>query len=171
MPLGIPEAMKEEHEELHRELAETTKIRGKVGEAAKKVARVLHPHFEKENELALPVIGVARELAEGKTSQDFPRALELHEKFKSEYEKMLQEHVEIVKALEALEKAAKASKKRGAVEFARKLRLHAKTEEDLTYPAVLMVGKLLRTAKAYCKFCGALMSDSPFCLKCAKSNI
>lgn len=163
--------MKDEHEELHRELAKATKIRGKVGEEAKKVARVLHPHFEKENRLALPVIGVVRELAEGKASQDFPRALELHEKFKSEYERMLQEHVEIVKALEALEKAASASKKKRAAEFARKLRLHAKTEEDLTYPAVLMVGKLLKTAKSNCKFCGAQMSDSPFCPRCGKSNI
>jgi len=171
MPLGIPEAMKEEHEELHRELAKATEIRGKVGEAAKKVAQVLHSHFERENELALPVIGLARELAEGKTSQDFPKALELADKFKLEYEKMLQEHVEIVKALEGLEKAAKASKKRGAVEFARKLRLHAKIEEELTYPTVLMAGKLLKTAKAYCKFCGAQMSNSPFCPKCGKSNI
>jgi len=56
--------MKEEHEELHRELAEATKIRGKVGHAAKKVVQVLHRHFERENDLALPVIGVAKELAE-----------------------------------------------------------------------------------------------------------
>ena len=50
--------MEEEHEELHAELAKATKMRGKVGEAAKKVAEVLHPHFEKENEIALPVVGV-----------------------------------------------------------------------------------------------------------------
>jgi len=171
MPLGIPEGMKEEHEELHRELAEATKIRGKVGHAAKKVAQVLHPHFERENELALPVIGVARELAEGKTSPDFHKALELAEKFKLEYEKMLQEHVEIVKALDELERVSKQAKKNAVVEFARKLELHAKTEEGLTYPAVLMAGKLLKTARAYCKFCGAQMSDSPFCPKCGKSNV
>lgn len=117
---------------------------GKVGEAARKVAHVLHPHFERENELALPVIGVTRELAEDKTSLDFPKALELCEKFKPEYEKMLQEHVEIVNALNELEKAARKAKKASVVDFVRKLKLHAKTEEDLTYPAVLMAGKLLK---------------------------
>jgi hypothetical protein len=144
MPLGIPKAMEEEHEELHQELRKATKVRGKVGEAAKRVAEVLHSHFERENELALPVIGVAKELAEGKTSMDFPQALELADKFKLEYEKMLQEHVEIVKTLDELEKVAKQMKKRDVVEFTRKLKLHAKTEEDLTYPAVLMAGKLLK---------------------------
>jgi hemerythrin-like domain-containing protein len=144
MPLGIPKAMEEEHEELHAELAKATKTRRKVGEAAKKVAEVLHPHFEKENEIALPVIGVARELAEGKTSPDFPKALELCDKFKAEYEKMLQEHVGIVKTLDLLQKVAKTYKEKGVLEFVRKLKNHAKTEEDLTYPAVLMVGRLLK---------------------------
>jgi len=144
MPLGISKAMEEEHEELHAALAKATKMRGKVGEAAKKVAEVLHPHFEKENEIALPVIGVARELAEGKTSPDFPKALELCDKFKAEYEKMLQEHVEIVRTLDALGKVAETYKKKDVLEFVRKLKNHAKTEEDLTYPAVLMVGKLLQ---------------------------
>jgi hypothetical protein len=144
MPLAIPEAMNEEHEELHEELRKTTKLPGAVGKAAKEVAQVLHPHFERENELALPVINVARTLAEDKTSPDFNAALDLADKFKLEYEKMLQEHVEIVKALEQLEKAARKAKKKTVVEFARKLKLHAKTEEDLTYPAVLMAGKLLR---------------------------
>ena len=143
MPLGIPKAMEEEHQELHQELRYATKVRGRVGEAAKRVAVVLHPHFERENELALPVVGVAREVVEGKSSPDFPKALELAGKFKGEYEKMLQEHVDIVKALDGLEKAARTAKKQAVIRFTRKLKAHARTEEDLTYPAVLMVGQLL----------------------------
>ncbi len=136
--------MKEEHEELHQELKEATEIPGKVGQAAKKVAQILHPHFEKENELALPEIGVARELAEGKTSPDFAAAKKLCDKFSAEYPKMLEEHVGIVNALEELEKAAKTAGKRDVVEFTKKLKLHAKTEEALTYPAAIMIGKLLK---------------------------
>jgi chromosome segregation ATPase len=128
-----------EHEELYEALRKATKLLGKVGRA-----QVLHPHFERENELALQVIGIARELAEEKTSADYPKALELFEKFEPEYEKMLQEHVKIVKALDELEKAVKKAKKKAVINFAHKLRLHAKTEEDLTYPAVPMAGKLLK---------------------------
>ena len=135
--------MEEEHEELHQELRKITKMRGKIGGAAVRVAEVLHPHFERENELALPVIGVARELVEGKSSPDFPKALELADKFKAEYQRMLQEHVEIIRALDELEKAARRAKKQAVIRFTRKLKAHARTEEDLTYPAVLMVGKFL----------------------------
>jgi hypothetical protein len=98
----------------------------------------------KENELALPLIGVARELAVERMPADFRKALELFERFRPEYEKMIQEHLEIVKALDELEKAAKKAKKASAIDFVRKLKLHARTEEDLTYPAALMVGKLLK---------------------------
>jgi len=143
MPLGIPNEMEKEHEELHKELRKATKMRGRVGEAAVRVAEVLHPHFERENELALPVIGVARELAEGKSSPDFPKALELANTFKAEYQRMLQEHVEIVKALDELEKAARRAKKHAVIRFTRELKAHARTEEALTYPTVLMTGKLL----------------------------
>jgi len=45
----------------------------------------LHPRFVRENELALPVIGVTREVAEGKRPPDFNKALELATKFKAEY--------------------------------------------------------------------------------------
>jgi len=136
--------MMEEHEELHNELKNATRIRGAVGKAAKHVAEVLHPHFEKENELALPIIGVTRELGEGKASEDYSKALELFERFRPEYENMLKEHEEIVNALEKLEAAARKVKNRGVLKFAHELKLHAKTEEDLTYPAVLMAGRLLK---------------------------
>jgi hypothetical protein len=144
MPLGIPEGMKEEHEELHDQLRKAVRMPGTVGKAAKLVADALHPHFEREDELALPVVGIMRELAEGKTSPDYHRALQLCEQFKVEYERMLQEHAEIVKALGELENAARKSKKLGVLDFARKLKMHARTEEDLTYPAVLMAGRLLK---------------------------
>ena len=144
LPFGIPKTMIEEHEELHNELRKATKIPGSVGKAAKHVAEVLHPHFEKENELALPIIGITRELGEGKSSEDFSKAAELFERFRPEYENMLKEHVEIVAALNKLEEAARRAKKRTVLKFAQKLKLHAKTEEDLTYPAVLMAGKLLK---------------------------
>jgi len=65
----IPEAMAEEHEELHAELRKAIKIPGSVGKAARQAAEVLHPHFERENELALPVIGITKELAEANSPQ------------------------------------------------------------------------------------------------------
>jgi hypothetical protein len=54
MRLMIPHSLRVEHEELHAELAKATREGGQVGEAAKAVAKVLHPHFLREEEYALP---------------------------------------------------------------------------------------------------------------------
>jgi hypothetical protein len=47
MKFQIPEPMKKEHEELRAELKKAITVGGKIGEAAKVVADVLHPHFER----------------------------------------------------------------------------------------------------------------------------
>lgn len=56
---------------------------------------------------------------------------------------MLQEHVEIVKALDELEKAAGRPKKHALIRFTRKLTAHVRTVEDLTYLTVLLIGNCL----------------------------
>lgn len=143
MPLRIPRSMKEEHRVLHRELVKTINLGGQVGSAAREVAKTLHPHMKRENKLALPVIGITRELAEGKMPPDLSDAFDLSIKFKSEHKRMLQEHAKIVKALNKLERAAIGAKRRDVVLLAKRLKLHVQTEEELTYSAVLMAARLL----------------------------
>ena len=145
MALATPSVIKEEHEELHRLLSKLSAIRGRVGEEARKVEEVLKPHFEKEEELALPLLGLLKNIAEEKPVEDPQRAAELADKFAAEYEKMLQEHIEIAKALESLETAARRAKKRTVLSFAKNLRRHAKLEEEILYPAALLIRKSLRT--------------------------
>jgi hypothetical protein len=48
MNFQIPLILKAEHEELHGELARATKAGGRTVEAAKAVAKLMHPHFVKE---------------------------------------------------------------------------------------------------------------------------
>jgi len=50
MELKVPESLELEHEELHSRLVKAIEQGGDAGEAAKAVAEVLHPHFEKEEE-------------------------------------------------------------------------------------------------------------------------
>ena len=44
--------------ELHKQLYKSIKQGGKIGEAAKAVADILHLHFEKEEEYVLPPLGL-----------------------------------------------------------------------------------------------------------------
>ena len=53
---------------------------------------------------------------------------------------MLEEHKQIVGALENLTHAAKQENKSEYIHFAEKLKLHAQTEEEVLYPAAILVG-------------------------------
>jgi hypothetical protein len=144
MKFETPHPLKVEHEELHAELAEATKAGGAIGDAAVGVATVLHPHFLKEEEYAMPPLGLLSALVQGQITPEMSEALTMTDRLKAELTQMLEEHKAIVAALGVLTSAAKKEKKMQYVRFAEKLILHAKTEEEVLYPASILVGEYLK---------------------------
>lgn len=140
----IPASLKAEHDEIHKELLRATKAGGKTGEAARAVAEVLHAHFVKEEEIAMPPLGLLRALADGPVRPEMAKVLELTDKLRKDLPAMLKEHEAITRALDALAAAAKDENKPEARHFAEKLKQHAKTEEEVLYPAALLVGEFVR---------------------------
>lgn len=54
MKFKIPLPLQQEHEALHERLRLATQAEGEVGEAAKTLAQLMHPHLVKEDQFALP---------------------------------------------------------------------------------------------------------------------
>ena len=146
MEFQIPPPLKSEHEELHAELTEIIRAGGQIGEAAQAVAEALHPHFVKEEESALPPLGLLRLLAKGKVSSEMREVLSMTDRLKRELPQMLQEHKAIVAKLEDLIELAKREGRMEPARFAKKLILHAQTEEEVLYPASLLIGDYLRVS-------------------------
>jgi MoxR-like ATPase len=144
MDFTIPHTMEIEHEELHRELRKGTREGGETGEAAKKVAKILHPHFVKEEDFALPPLGLLPLLSKGKVTPDMKDILLMTDKLKAELNQMLKEHRQILTALKKLVSAAKKERKLEYLRFADRLTLHAKAEEELYYPAAMLVGEYVK---------------------------
>jgi hemerythrin superfamily protein len=144
MEFNIPSALKREHEELHKELTKATKEGGSTGEAARSVARILHPHFVKEEEYALPPLGLLTHLTKGETTPDMKSVLKMTDKLKRALPQMLEEHKAIVGALEKLADAAREQGKTEYITFSEKLTLHAQTEEQILYPAALLIGEYVK---------------------------
>jgi hemerythrin-like domain-containing protein len=142
--MEAPRSIAAEHKELHEELEKAIKAGGKTGEAANAVEERLKIHFEKEEEFALPQLGLLVMLSEGKISTDMRRAIELSDKLKADLPKMLEEHRQIVEALNRLTAAAKEENKPQAAEFAEKLMAHAQNEEEVMYPTAILVGEYLK---------------------------
>ena len=144
MEFKIPQSLKAEHEELHAELAKATQEGSKIGEAAKAVAKVLHPHFVKEEEYALPPLGLLPRLATGEITPEMEDVLTMTDRLKAELPQMLAEHQAIVARLRDLADVAKAEEKMVYVHFTEKLILHAQTEEEVLYPAAILIGEYLK---------------------------
>lgn len=144
----VPASMKHEHDELHAALAHATHAGGRTAAAAAEVARVLHPHFVKEEAFALPPLGLLSALASGKVEPGMEEALVMTDQFAAEYEHMLAEHRTITAALERLSDAATAESKPEVTHFAKALIAHAHIEEELAYPAALLVGRYLKAMLA-----------------------
>ncbi len=148
MKFEIPKSMKVEHDKLHEALVRATQAGGRTGDAAKAVAKVLHAHFLKEEEFALPPLGLLPALAHGKVEPGMADVLAMTDKLEAELPQMLVEHNEILAALEQLIAAAKAENRADVVEFAEQLMLHAQAEEQVAYPAALLVGRHVRATLA-----------------------
>ena len=144
MEFNIPASLHLEHEELHAELAKATQVTGGLGEAAKNVAAILGPHFRKEEEYALPPLGLLSLLARGKIRPAMKEVLPMTDKLEADLPQMLEEHKAIVTALKYLIEEAKNAKMPKYVHFAEKLTLHAQNEEEVLYPAALLVGEYIQ---------------------------
>jgi hypothetical protein len=144
--LAIPSAMRVEHQHLHESLAEALASGGKTAEAAKQVEAVLTPHFAEEEKYAMPPLGLLEVLAHGQqpTEQQVREALKMSDTLRKNYDRMLDEHRHIAAALQQLAAAAKTEKKPRQAEFAEALMLHAQNEEQILYPAALLVGDYLK---------------------------
>lgn len=142
--IGIPASMREEHHEIHTALVRATQKPGRVGEAARELARVLDPHFAREEQIALPPLGLLQPLANGEFDPSMSDVLAMTDALERELPQMLREHEEIALAARRLETVAGEERDLDVQELARDLLAHAKGEEVLFYPAAILVGEVVR---------------------------
>lgn len=144
----IPEAVRKEHAEIHEELEGAMKSPGRVGAAARALAGVLHPHFVREEQVALPPLGLLAPLARGDSAPGMRTVLPMTDSLRAELPRMLQEHGAIRAATLTLLREARAAGNARVTRLAEQLALHAQTEEEVFYPAAVIVGDVVRSRTA-----------------------
>lgn len=144
--LQVPEPMRIEHEAIHARLEAATGVPGAVGAAARELAGILAPHFQRENQIALPPLSLLAPLSRGEplTHEHAALALAMTDSLRVELPGMLEEHVRIAAAARNLERVARDHGNGEVEELAHELQMHARTEEEVHYPAAVLVGTLLR---------------------------
>ncbi len=139
--LQTPESIASEHRELHETLARAAKESNEVGSAARELERVLTPHFKREEEIATPPLGLLPTLAKGSATSDMRAVLPMTQALERELPQMLSEHEAIKAAVGRLRLAALRTRQPEYVRFADNLAGHARQEEEILYPAAVLVGR------------------------------
>ena len=138
--LKVPEALRQRHEAFRAEFDRATKEKGKVGDAARAIETLADAHFAKAKE-AFPPLALLPQLSEGQVSPEMRKALPMAERLKANLPQIRREHRELVAGLKKLAEAAREEGKTEYVRFADRLILHVQEEEEVLYPAVLLVGE------------------------------
>lgn len=144
--LSVPPAIKTEHEHLHHQLDAAISSGGKTGAQASKVASILVVHFQEEEAYAMPPLGLLEPLAHDQpvAETQAKQAIQMADRLRHEYDKMLKEHHAMTVELRELAAAAREESKPDQARFAEELIVHAQNEEQVLYPATLVIGDYLK---------------------------
>jgi hypothetical protein len=142
--LHTPQSIAIEHHELHDVLAGATREPGRLGAAATGLEAALAPHFKREEEIATPPLGLLGELARGPATAEMRAVLPMTDALEAELPRMLKEHDAIKAAAAAFRAAAVEARRDDYVRFADNLAAHARQEEEILYPAAILVGRYVK---------------------------
>jgi hypothetical protein len=140
---NLPNALRNEHIALHYELAEAVGSGGKTGTIAKEIAEPIFKHFSKEEDFAMPQLTILLPLARGELDPSMKKMLLLTNKMKLKHSELEREHKTITIGLERLIAAAKKENKPTVVDFAERLIDHTRMEDEIIYPASVLIGEYL----------------------------
>jgi hypothetical protein len=141
MVLKTPQSLKAEHDELHAQLARAIGAGGATGDASAKVAETLQPHFLKRKSMLCRRWDCCRIFLRAGSCLRWRRLWQWPIASSRTWARCFRS--QIVTSLKALTEAANSEGKGDAAQFAEKLMLHAQTEEEVLYPASILVGEYL----------------------------
>lgn len=148
MRIQMPRSLRIEHDELHEFLAAFAHEPGRLGDEIRRVARLLEPHARKEEAFAMPALGLLARLAHGEVHAGMAQVFAHTDWLKRNTATLLAEHSMILAAVEKMLEAARAERRLDCVEFAEHLINHLRIEEEVLYPAAILVGEYLRLVLA-----------------------
>lgn len=139
-----PKPLKNGHENLYADIEDIVAFDGLIGEKARELADILHPHFKKEEEFVLPPLSLLLALSEGNWEIDSETAIEMANKLQVKLTEMQNEHDYINSILVKLREIALKESNQKVIRFANDLVLHVEIEDQVLYPATILIGNYLK---------------------------
>ena len=140
----IPPSIKEEHRQLLEKVHRITLWQDSTGRAAVKLDELMQHHFREEEEYVLPPLGLLPSLAQGKLPQQRDKVIALAAKLKLQLNHMSAEHQLIKAYIDELIQVAAKENHPEAAELEKEIHKHAATEEEVFFPAAILIGEYLK---------------------------
>ncbi|HEU4697848.1 MAG TPA: hemerythrin domain-containing protein [Gemmatimonadales bacterium] len=142
--LDIPSAVRAEHAQLTTALNLACRAPGERGRSARALAAVLAPHFDVEENLAFPSLGLLAPLAANLPLAEFDVALARTDSLREALPALYREHLRLASAIARLDAAGRAAGDSSIGDLVAALRHHDALEEEVLLPAAVLVGEVVR---------------------------
>jgi len=133
-----------EHEKQTAEINKAIQSGGKTGMIAQALLEVNTEHVRKEMKFVFPQLSYLPLLAYENIVLEAEEIVRLTDVLRRELATMLAEHRQIIELAQQLRDAAEQEGKRDQVKFADDLVLHVEMQEEIVYPAALLIGEAAR---------------------------
>lgn len=140
----VPSSILEDHKTLLEQAYQYTLLSDSAGLAALKLYELMQYHFKEEEDYVLPPLGLLPMLANGEIPEEREALIQLTEKLKSQLAVMLAEHQMVAAHLEEMKQVAGDEYLPEIIEFERALQKHAQIEEEVFFPASILIGEYLK---------------------------
>lgn len=140
----VPSAILKEHTDLLSKMQALTSFMDSTGQVARKLYDLMQHHFEEEEDFVLPPLAVLPLLASEQFPERHEELLLLTEKLKTQLSHMNAEHQMIKVHVGELKQAAALEGYSIPAGFEENLHRHAQMEEEIFFPAAILVGEYLK---------------------------
>jgi hypothetical protein len=140
----VPASIQKEHDDLLAKMYQITLLQDSTGKAATKLYELMQHHFKEEEDYVLPPLGLLPLLAEGKVPDQTKEIIQLTDKLKAQLTHITVEHQLIKAFMDELMQVASKQNHPEIMEFEKELHKHATIEEEVYFPAAIMVGEYLK---------------------------
>lgn len=144
MKLKVPKAIIHGHANIILELNEVLAIGGEIAAKAKQLRDAMVPHFKKEEEYALPPLGLLLAFTVEKWEINAEEAIKMAENLELRLAEMKHDHSHITDILNELKLLGEKEHNYVVKMFVKTLTLHIEMEDEVLYPATILIGNYLK---------------------------
>jgi hypothetical protein len=143
-----PDSLMMAHNILERELEQALNAGGLAGVVAQNTAKALNVHFKDEEQTVFPLMSLIPSLPGGRALPEVEDVQMLKYRLEAAMPGLLEDHRIITEAVRDIADASRGGDGGRLARFSDLLQLHTRTEEQIHFPAAILIGETLEAGVA-----------------------